>query len=196
MPSDAPLIVGVTGGSGAALARRVMARAVASRVPLVVTATDAGLRVWAAELGGPLKATLAELGGTVRFADARDIGDPIASGSVRTRGMVVAPASMNAVSAIATGRAENLLQRAADVTLKEGRPLTLVPRETPLSTIHLENLLKLARLGVRIVPPMPAFYLNPRTLEELYDQLADRVVRSLAIEEMVPDDRFTYGEER
>lgn len=194
MPANAPLIVGITGASGAALAERVMRRVAAAGVPLVVTATEAGQRVWAEEMGGPLKAALASMGGAVRYADARDIGDQIASGSAPARGMVIVPASMDAISAIATGRETNLLERAAGVTLKEGRPLTLVPRETPLSAIHLRNLLTLARLGAGIVPPMPAFYLLPRSLDELYDALAGRIVQSLGLPEITIDERFIYKE--
>jgi 4-hydroxy-3-polyprenylbenzoate decarboxylase len=101
--------------------------------------------------------------------------------------MLVIPASMGTVSGIATGAAGNLLERAADVTLKEFRPLVLVPRETPLSAIHLENLLKLARLGVRIVPPMPAFYLKPATIGDVVEQLVPRVLSALAIPEAIDE---------
>ncbi|HWO93525.1 MAG TPA: UbiX family flavin prenyltransferase [Dehalococcoidia bacterium] len=192
MSASPPLVVGVTGASGAELGRRLMLRLAEARIPLVVTATEAGRRVWTEELGTPLKATLAELGEAVRYADIRDIGDAIASGSVPTRGMVVVPASMNLVAAVAAGRAENLLERAADVTLKEGRQLTLVPRETPLSAIHLRNLLTLARLGVRIVPPMPAFYLRPQSLDDLYAALTERIIQTLALPDLPPAEDWQY----
>ena len=192
--AEAPLIIGITGASGATLAERVMRRVIAS-VPLIAIATEAGQRVWAEELGRPLKATLTELAERAEYADIRDIGHRAASGSVPTRGMVIIPASMDAVSAIATGRESNLLERVAGVTIKEGRPLTLVPRETPLSAIHLRNLLTLARLGARIVPPMPAFYLLPRSLDELYDALAGRIVQSLGLPEIAIDSRFVYKED-
>jgi 4-hydroxy-3-polyprenylbenzoate decarboxylase len=91
---------------------------------------------------------------------------------------------MDALSAIACGRSTNLLERAADVTLKEGRRLVLVPRESPFSAIHLENMLKLARLGVRIVPPLPAFYLRPATLEEVVDDVARKALGALGIEDL------------
>jgi len=93
--------------------------------------------------------------------------------------MIVVPCSMRTLAAIAHGHAANLLERAADVTLKEGRRLVLVPRETPLSAIHLENMLTLARLGVRIVPPMPAFYLRPTTVAEVVEALVDRILQAL-----------------
>jgi 4-hydroxy-3-polyprenylbenzoate decarboxylase len=121
--------------------------------------------------------------GSVTQYNVNDIGAPIASGGLPTHGMLVVPCSMGTVSGIAAGASGNLLERAADVTLKEFRPLVLVPRETPLSAIHLENLLKLARLGVRIVPPMPAFYLKPQTVAEAVEQLVPRVLSALAIPE-------------
>ncbi|MBI5137656.1 MAG: UbiX family flavin prenyltransferase [Nitrospirae bacterium] len=111
----------------------------------------------------------------------RNLYSAIASGSVPTDGMVVAPASMKTVAAIAHGYADGLLTRAADVHIKEGRPLVLVPRECPLSPIHLENLLKLSRLnGVRIVPAMPAFYTAPRSVLELVDFVVARILDSIA----------------
>ena len=156
-----------------------MRRAVAAGIPLVVTATEAGQRVWADELRGPMMATLAELGGNVRYADIRDIGDDIASGSVPTRGMLVVPASMDVVSAIATGRELNLLERAAGVTVKEGRRLTLVPRETPLSLPQLRNMVLCAEAGAIVLPAMPAFYQQPRTIDDLAAFMAGRILSVL-----------------
>jgi len=97
------------------------------------------------------------------------------------------PCSMGTVSGIATGASGNLLERAADVTIKEYRPLILVPRETPLSIIHLDNLAALARIGVRIVPPVPAFYLKPKTMEEALRQLLPRVLSALGIPEALDE---------
>lgn len=99
--------------------------------------------------------------------DSRDLGASVSSGSFRTDGMIILPCSMKTLSAVANGFDDNLLSRTAGVMLKEGRKLVLCPRETPLSAIHLENMLKLARLGVRIVPPMPAFYNNPQSIDDL-----------------------------
>jgi 4-hydroxy-3-polyprenylbenzoate decarboxylase len=105
-----------------------------------------------------------------------DQGAPISSGSFITRGMIIAPCSMRTVAAIATGYGDNLIHRAADVILKERRKLVLVVRESPLSAIHLENMLKLARLGVVICPAMPAFYQHPQTVDEIVDQTVVRVL--------------------
>ena len=98
------------------------------------------------------------------------------SGSYKTGGMIVAPASMAVISAIASGHAENLITRAADVCLKEKRPLTLVPRETPLNSIHLENMLKLSKLGVNIVPPIPGFYGKIKTLDDSIDFVVGKIL--------------------
>ena len=106
---------------------------------------------------------------------------PIASGSVRWDGMVVSPCSMNTLAAVAHGLANNLILRAADCTLKEGRRLILVPRETPFSVIHLENMLRLARLGVHIIPPIPAFYTHPQSVADLVDGAVARVLDHLDI---------------
>jgi len=106
----------------------------------------------------------------------------ISSGSFLTSGMVIAPCSMKTLAAIAHGMADNLVQRAADVVLKERRKLILVPRETPLNSIHLENMLKLSNLGVHLVPPMPAFYNHPATLEDMIDHIVSRVLDQIGIQ--------------
>jgi flavin prenyltransferase len=110
-----------------------------------------------------------------------DQGAAISSGSFTADAMVVAPCSMKTLAGIRTGYAEGLIARAADVTLKEGRRLVLMPRETPLSEIHLENMLALARMGARIVPPMPAFYSNPGSVEDIVEHLALRALDQLDI---------------
>jgi 4-hydroxy-3-polyprenylbenzoate decarboxylase len=108
-----------------------------------------------------------------------DLGAPIASGSFVTRGMVVAPCSMRSLSAIACGTGDNLIHRAADVVLKERRKLVLVAREAPLSEIHLDNMLRLTRMGAVVVPPVPAFYNHPRTIDDMVDQIVARVADQL-----------------
>lgn len=107
---------------------------------------------------------------------------PVSSGSFKTDGMFVVPCSMKTLSAIANGYADNLIVRAADVTLKEGRKLLISPREMPFSAIHLENMLKLARLGVSIAPPVPAFYQRPVKLDDMVDFIAGKILDSMDIE--------------
>ena len=109
-------------------------------------------------------------------ARPEDQGATIASGSFRTDGMVIVPCSMKTLAGIRTGYADGLVGRAADVVLKERRRLVLVPRETPLSEIHLENMLRLARKGVQIVPPMPAFYNHPKSVDDIVDHLVARIL--------------------
>lgn len=111
----------------------------------------------------------------------RDQGAAIASGSFLNAGMVIVPASMKTVASIAYGFGENLVARAADVTIKEQRKLVIVPRETPLSVIHLENLTKLAKLGVQIIPPIPAFYNHPQTIQDLVDHQSMKVLDAFGI---------------
>ena len=184
-----PVVVGITGASGAALARRAIEKLGDAGYPVIVTCTAAGMRVWKEELDESF-AEFAERW-HAKFAlevlDVRDIGASIASGRRLTSGMLVIPCSMDTLSAVASGRSMNLLERAADVTLKEARPLVLVPRETPLSPIHLENMLKLARIGVRIVMPVPAFYLGPQTVEEVVDDVATRAIVALGITELAEE---------
>ena len=116
------------------------------------------------------------------YYEINDFNAPIASGSFKTDGMIVVPCSMKTLSAIAHGYADNLITRSADVAIKEKRKLILVPRETPLSTIHLENMVKLARLGIVILPPMPAFYYKPKSLNEIMDHLVSKILDNLGIE--------------
>lgn len=111
-----------------------------------------------------------------------DVSSRPASGSFRSDGMAIVPCSMRTLAAVAHGLADNLVARAADVHLKEGRKLVLAPRETPLSAIHLENMLKLARLGVAIMPPVPAFYGHPKTIEDLVDHFVGRVLDRFGLE--------------
>lgn len=120
----------------------------------------------------------------------RDQAAKISSGSFRADAMVIAPCSMRTLTGIATGNVDGLIGRAADVSLKEGRPLVLVPRETPMSAIHLRNMLTLSELGVRIVPPMPSFYTRPRSVDELVDYFVIRLLDQLGFH-IDHDDRWT-----
>ncbi|CAL9606787.1 putative UbiX-like flavin prenyltransferase [Streptomyces sp. enrichment culture] len=171
------LIVGMTGATGAVFAVRLLERL--AELPDVET--HLVMSRWAratAEL--ETGRTLREIGALADVTHpAGDQGATISSGSFRTDGMVVVPCSMKTLAGIRAGYADGLVGRAADVTLKERRPLVLVPRETPLSEIHLENMLALARMGVRIVPPMPAFYNHPRTVDDIVDHITTRVLDQL-----------------
>ncbi|MDW4914212.1 MULTISPECIES: non-oxidative hydroxyarylic acid decarboxylases subunit B [Streptomyces] len=183
------LIVGMTGATGAILGVRLLERLAAD--PAVET--HLVLSRWARatiELEtGRTARDVAELADVVH--NSEDQGAAISSGSFRTDGMVVVPCSMKTLAGIRTGYAEGLVNRAADVVLKENRPLVLVPRETPLSHIHLENMLALARMGVRIVPPMPAFYNHPRTTDDIVDHIVARILDQFDIE--VPSARRWSG---
>jgi 4-hydroxy-3-polyprenylbenzoate decarboxylase len=193
----APVIVGISGSSGAVLACRTIEVLGDLGVPMHITYTPACRQVWPDEVGRVLADDLADwkrrFGARVFNPD--DFRAPMSSGSYWTAGMIVVPCSMRTVSAIAVGASANLLERAADVVLKEQRPLVLVPRETPLSAIHLENLLKLARLGVRIVPPMPQFYLRPQSLDDVVESMARRALVCLGIEEALPAAQRWRGDE-
>ena len=114
--------------------------------------------------------------------DEEDLASSISSGSFVLHGMVIIPCSMKTLAAVACGYSDNLITRAADITIKEGRKLILVPRETPLNAIHLENMLKLSRLGVVILPPMPAFYIKPSDIDDLINHTIGKILDHLKID--------------
>ena len=117
----------------------------------------------------------------IHYCNEHNMAAPVSSGSFKTDGMFIVPCSMKTLSGVANGYTENLIQRAADVTLKEGRPLIICPREMPFSAIHLENMLKLARLGVKIAPPIPGFYHAPASVEDMIDFIAGKILDSMDI---------------
>jgi flavin prenyltransferase len=173
-----PVVVGISGASGALLARAVLRRLLARGESVEVVLSRPAREVWQDELGEPIEDGLRALGATtVHAPDSFNV--PPASGSHRTKGMVVVPCSMTTAGGLANGAGDDLLKRCADVCIKEGRRLVLVPRESPLSAIHLRNLATLASLGVRIVPPIPPFYRQPHTLDEAVEQIVDRVLQAL-----------------
>jgi 4-hydroxy-3-polyprenylbenzoate decarboxylase len=184
-----PVVVGITGASGHLVARACIERLLDYSYPILLVSTLAGRRVWREELDTTLDAEIGrwQERGRVTQYNINDIGAAIASGGLVTAGMLVVPCSMGTLAGIAAGLAGNLLERAADVTLKEYRPLVLVPRETPLNQIHLENMLKLARLGVRLVPPLPLFYLKPATIEDVAAQLVPRILSALGLPEALDE---------
>lgn len=188
-------IIAVTGASGMPYAVRLLEMLVESRCRIHLCVSSAGARVMREELGADLPLnngacvfkTVASLlkipYGTVKkhfvYYHFSDIGAPIASGSFKTNGMAVVPCSMGTLGSIAGGMSENLIERAADVCLKEGRKLILVPRETPLNSIHLENMLRLKYAGACILPAMPAFYTKPKTIPDMVDFVAERILANL-----------------
>jgi 4-hydroxy-3-polyprenylbenzoate decarboxylase len=186
------ITVGITGASGSIYAQRLLARLNESRdverIHLVIS--QAGARVVNEELGinvvGTERRIINDLIGAgsdkIILHPATDIGASIASGSCLVDAMIILPCSVGTLASIAAGITRDLVHRAADVMLKEHRPLLLVPRETPLSAIHLENMLKLARLGVRIIPAMPSFYYHPRTIDDLVEHFTHRLLDHLGIE--------------
>lgn len=186
-----PVVLAITGASGAPYAVRLLAQLVRLRVPTWLIVSSHGFRLLATESDLPdLAALRAHVGAEgfdacVRVFDDGDRGATPASGSARTRGMVVCPCSMGTVAAIAHGTSRSLVERAADVALKERRPLLLVPRETPLSLIHLENLAQVTRAGATVIPAAPGFYHRPATIDELVDFIVARVLDHLQLEHEV-----------
>jgi 4-hydroxy-3-polyprenylbenzoate decarboxylase len=167
------LVVGISGASGVVYGARLLdaCRELGVATHLVVS------RAAALTLAQETRLTSAELAAKATTVHkVGDIGAPIASGSFRTLGMVVAPCSVRTMSEIATGVTSSLLTRAADVTLKERRPLVLMVRETPLHLGHLRTMVKLAEMGAILAPPLPAFYAAPKTLEDMVDQSVGRAL--------------------
>jgi len=188
-PKDAPsrrLVVAITGSTGAIYGVRLLEQLRKHAVfELHLVLSNPAKRTLAEETDLSVKDVEA-LADVVH--DNRDIGASVASGSFRTEGMVVAPCSMKTVSALATGHADTLIARAGDVTLKEGRPLIVVVRETPLHLGHLRQLVALAEIGGIILPPMPAFYHRPRTVDDIVNHTVARILERLGIDQdLVPE---------
>ncbi|MDA8234042.1 MAG: UbiX family flavin prenyltransferase [Clostridia bacterium] len=188
-------VVAITGASGALYAQATLRALKDVGCRIYVTITGPGQRVLDYELGwlltgtpGEKEARLRQLLGydaedsSLRYFDWEDIGALIASGSAKTKGMIIVPCTMSTLSGIAVGRAGNLIERAADIMLKERRPLVIVPRETPLNQIHLQNMLTLAQMGVHIIPAMPAFYHHPQTIDDLANFMVGRVLDVFGLE--------------
>lgn len=172
------IVVGITGASGSIYGLRLIEvlRKAGHEVHVVVTSS--GWQVLDYECG----VSQADMRQRVDVLyDVENIGAAIASGSFQMDAMVVVPCSMKTVGSIAQGISDNLLTRAADVALKEGRPLILVPRETPMHAIHLENLLRLARTGARIMPACPGFYHRPQTLADIVDMMVGKICDMLGV---------------
>ena len=182
-----PLIVGVTGASGAPYAVAALRALAAAERPISLIISSHGLRLLHTEMGIQTLDALREAVGPaawdhwVTVYDDRDRGAAPASGSARSAAMLICPCSMGTLSAIAAGSSRSLIERAADVTLKERRKLVLVPRETPLSEIHLRNMLRVTRAGAVVLPAAPGFYHRPTTIDALVDFVVARVLDQLGI---------------
>lgn len=180
--SKRKIVVGVTGASGAPYAKRLLAylseRAKsAGDVEIGVCLSATAAEVWSLECGGDIREEI-----DLPIWGMRDYKAPFASGSAGWHAMAIVPCSMGTCARIAHGISDTLLTRAADVMIKERRSLVVVPRETPLSVIHLENLTALARAGATIMPAMPSFYGKPQSTEQLLDTVVGRVLDHLGVE--------------
>ncbi len=179
-------ILAITGATGVVIGLRLLeVLAESSEVHLIITETareiikvETGLNLDDDQGGSTVQEKFGE---KVTIYSDDDLWAPMASGSFLSSGMVIAPCSMKTLSGIAHGYANSLVERTADVMIKEGRPLILCPRETPFSVIHLENMLKLARAGVRIVPPVIGFYHRPKKVEELIDFVVGKILDQLGV---------------
>jgi 4-hydroxy-3-polyprenylbenzoate decarboxylase len=196
-----PLIIGVSGASGLIYAVRALKYLLAADYEVELVASKSSYMVWQAEqdIRMPAEPNQQEqfwreqagvtFAGKLRCHPWSNVGANIASGSFRTLGMIVIPCSMSTVAKLALGLSSDLLERAADVQIKEGRKLVIVPRETPFSLIHLRNLTTLAEAGVRIVPAIPAWYHHPQTIEDLVDFVVARTLDQLDID-CIPIERW------
>ena len=189
-----PIILGISGASGLIYAVRAIKFLLSADYEIELVASKSSYMVWQSEQNirmpvEPLQQEQfwrqqagVEAGGKLHCHPWGDVGANIASGSFRTLGMIVIPCSMSTVAKLAVGLSSDLLERAADVQLKEGRKLIIVPRETPFSLIHLRNLTALAEVGARIVPAIPAWYHNPQTILDLVDFVVARALDQLDID--------------
>jgi len=173
------LVVGITGATGSVIGVRIVRglRTLGVETHLVLSRWGRATLEMETDLSAAEVHQLAD-----RVHGCGHVAAPIASGSFHTDGMIIAPCSMKTLAAVRTGYGEGLIPRAADVTLKERRRLVLVPRELPLSEIHLENMLALSRMGAVIVPPVPAFYTRPTTVEDIVTYIAARVLDQFGLE--------------
>ncbi len=194
-PSDPRRIaVGITGASGALYALRTVAALLDAGCHLEIIVSEYGRRLLADELGPDVKvdrlrevlaARYGERAGTGSFVvhGNRDLGAPLASGSHHADAMVIVPCSMKTLAGVAHGLSQNLIERAADVMLKERRRLVIVPRETPMSLPDLRNMVACAEAGAMMLPAMPAFYQHPRTIDDLADFVAGKILTALGFEQ-------------
>ena len=187
--NDRPVVVGITGASGAVLAQHTINALLRESVPVIASASRAARMVWSQEMSESFGAALERWhdSGAFTYHSPSELAAPIASGTFPTRGMVIVPCSMATAAAVANGLSDNLIRRAADVTIKERHPLVIVPRESPLSAIHLRNLTRLAEVGATVIPPEPAFYLGQQTIDDVAEFVAQRTLVALEVREELPE---------
>jgi 4-hydroxy-3-polyprenylbenzoate decarboxylase len=186
--SRLPVIVGITGASGAVYAERLLRHLSRHRIPVHLAISVAGTRIVAKELGRSLSSESPDASAfgvspdTIKTYGILDFDAPMAGGTFRSAGMIIVPCSTGTLGAIAGGMADNLIRRAAQAMLKEKRPLVLVVRETPLSLIHLESCLKLAHAGATILPACPAFYHGVASVDDLVDFVLTKALDQLGLD--------------
>ena len=180
------VLVAITGASGALYAEKLILELITrvSRVYIVCSTTGKSMIPYELKSSSPLNLILNkrfehEHAKKIRIFENDDLYAPVASGSSVADAMIVTPCSMGTLARIRTGVSQTLIERAADVSMKEGKTLVLCPRESPLSTLHLENMLELSRMSVRILPLMPPFYQHPKSIEDLIDFMTGKVLETL-----------------
>lgn len=185
--------IAITGASGSVYGVRLLQYLLKNKHKVFLIITKEGSLILKEEVGydwsgsgkgveKKIKRDLKMDKGSLFLLSEDNLCAPISSGSAQVDAMVIIPCSMKTLSGIAHGYANNLVERSADVMIKEGRPLLLVPRETPLNSIHLKNMLILSEMGIKIIPPMPAFYSHPKNIEDIVDFIVGKVLDSLKIE--------------
>ena len=179
------IVIGITGASGSIYAKRMIEVLASQNINVHVISTDTGKKVFHYEMGIKLESWILELQKTyphVKLEDNQNLFAGVASGSYGFDAVIILPCSMGTMAEISHGLSSNLLCRAADVALKESRDLIIVPRETPLNTIHLENMCHLSKVGAKIIPAMPGFYHHPQTMDDLINFVVGKVLSYLKIE--------------
>ena len=179
------IVIGITGASGSIYSKRLIEELLEKEIYIHIICTENGRKVMKYETSLDIDQWVCELKSKynhIKLEDINDLFSGVASGSYKFDAMIILPCSMGTLAEISNGLSRNLLSRAADVAMKENRRLIICPRETPLNAIHLENMLKLSRLGVTILPPVPGFYHKPKTLEDLVDFVVGKILDNLSIE--------------
>lgn len=178
-------IIGITGATGSIYGYKIIEALLMSHFEVHVIITKTGQEVMEYELGNTkdkLMDQLSHLSGSLHIENIKNYFSSIASGSYKTNGMIIAPCSMGTLGKISAGTGDNLLIRTADVCLKERRKLVLLTRETPLNTIHLENMLRISNAGGIIMPPVPSFYTKPQTIDNIITETVGRALNLLGVE--------------